>query len=333
MAQDGVPLGYRLYGSQRHGLPVVCLPGLTRNARDFDALATFLASPDGGSHWVICPDYRGRGTSGRAHDAGTYTIAMECQDLILLLDQLGIQQAGFIGTSRGGLILHILTSLQPQRVAALVLNDVGPVLELQGLRDIQAYLKDPPLLNSWDAAAAHLKKAHGPAFPRLGDQDWQDWAQAVYVQIASDQDADAQAVNIRAGNPEAVNVRAVNAEAVNAEAVDAEAVDAEAVDIRAGGAIIADCDPAIATAFAAAPLDTPLPDLWAQFDLFADIPILVVRGENSSLLSPATIAAMQARRPGLQSLTAQGQGHAPLLHLDGLDKAIAATLAQATPAA
>jgi pimeloyl-ACP methyl ester carboxylesterase len=269
---DGLSLGYRIYAGDPAQMPLICLPGLTRNARDFHQLATLLTDHAAAAPTIVSVDYRGRGTSDRAADPATYNIGTECQDLLLLLDHLKIDKACFIGTSRGGLILHILTSVAPDRIGCVIFNDVGPVLEIQGLRDIQSYLTGAPALTGWPEAVRHLKSIHGQGFPALQEDDWQDLAQSIYV------DRDDR--------------------------------------------ITADCDPAIGRAFATLPLEEPLPDLWAQFDQFADLPMMVVRGENSTLLSEATVAEMQARRPRLRAVVALGQGHAPLLHVEPLAREI-----------
>lgn len=265
---DGLSLGYRIYAGNRERMPLVCLPGLTRNARDFHRLATTLSSIGDAAPSIISVDYRGRGTSDRSADPATYTIGMEAQDLVLLLDHLQIRQACFIGTSRGGLILHILTGFAPERIGGVIFNDVGPALEVQGLRDIQSYLARAPDLTAWSEAVRHLKSVHGSSFPALQEEDWQDLARSVYVER--------------------------------------------------DGRITADCDPAISQEFAAMSLDGPLPDLWALFDQFADVPMMVIRGEYSTLLSEDTVQEMRTRRPRLQAVPAEGQGHAPLLHVDPL---------------
>jgi pimeloyl-ACP methyl ester carboxylesterase len=94
------------------------------------------------------------------------------------------------------------------------------------------------------------------------------------------------------------------------------------------GRLVADFDVAIAEQFGAADLSQPLPDLWAQFALFAETPVMVVRGEHSRLLSRETVKEMAKRHPECRVLEAAGQGHAPLLHLDGLAGSIAMFLAR-----
>jgi pimeloyl-ACP methyl ester carboxylesterase len=177
---DGLHLHVREYGTGNPGIPVVCLPGLTRNLLDFEDLAVMLAkSPS--SRRVISISSRGRGRSDRDPDPSRYTIPVEAADVIAVLDHLEIDQAAFIGTSRGGLILHVL-AMTPHlaRIERVVLNDIGPVLELEGLRQIQAYLGGQAPLRSFAEAAAALRQVHGAEFPALEDHDWQDMAQALY---------------------------------------------------------------------------------------------------------------------------------------------------------
>ncbi len=268
---DGLSLGYRLYEGNPSRTPLVCLPGLTRNARDFHRLACFLSS-GGEGRGVICVDYRGRGRSDRAANAESYNVGVETQDLLLLIDNLGLEQALFLGTSRGGLILHVLAATAPHRIAGVIFNDIGPELGLEGLRQIQAYLRDAPVLKTWDQAVEHLKNIHGESFPALSEDDWQELARDIYRDD--------------------------------------------------GSRIAADCDPAIGQAFAAARLEEPLPALWPQFDCFPDVPVLVIRGEHSRLLTQRIVEEMQKRRPHIRAVTALGQGHAPLLHVDGIEHVI-----------
>jgi pimeloyl-ACP methyl ester carboxylesterase len=273
-AGDGIRLGYRIYDSAAPSMahPVVCLPGLTRNARDFHEIAGLIADDALKPRRVIAIDYRGRGTSERPDDKTNYTVGMEVQDLLTVLDACGIDRAVFIGTSRGGLILHVLADLAPQKMSAVILNDIGPELAVEGLAQIQDYLRAPDRPATWPQAVAVLKQVHGPTFPLLSDDDWMAFARAIYRE--------------------------------------------------SGGQLAADCDIAIAEAFAALDLSQPLPSLWKQFDQFPQGPMMVIRGENSKLLTPQTVERMREHRPSLVSVTAQGQGHAPLLHVGGLPRQI-----------
>ena len=171
---DGLRLHYRDYagaGDDKRP-PVVCLPGLTRNARDFAALAAHLASAQGGGWRVLCPEMRGRGASEYAKDSATYTPFHYVQDLLALLDQLNIARIAIIGTSLGGLMAMILATMVPDRLAGVLLNDVGPVLEADGIAKIAGYVGTDTRYASWEAAAAGQKALFGAAFPGRGDASW-----------------------------------------------------------------------------------------------------------------------------------------------------------------
>ncbi len=275
---DGLTLRGRIFGEEIGGTPIVCLAGLTRNGRDFAPLARWLASHLGRPFKVVTIDSRGRGASDRDPDASRYTVPVETGDVIAVCETLGIARAGFIGTSRGGLILHLLAALKPDLLAAVILNDIGPVIEAEGLRHIQSYLAGSVPFSDFTEAAHHLQAVHGPHFPALGEDDWQEMARAIYREQ--------------------------------------------------NGVIEADCDPAIAEAMIAADLSQPLPNLWPQFEGFAARPLMVIRGEHSTLLSEATIEEMGRRYLALRRSTASGQGHAPLLHLAELAKDIHGFLAE-----
>ncbi|MDI6837299.1 MAG: alpha/beta hydrolase [Rhizobiaceae bacterium] len=262
---DGLTLRGRIFGEEIGGTPVVCLAGLTRNGRDFAPLAQWLASHPERPFKVVTIDSRGRGASDRDPDPSRYTVPVETGDVIAVCAALGIARAAFIGTSRGGLIL---AALKPDLLAAVILNDIGPVIEAEGLRHIQSYLAGSVPFSDFTEAAGHLQIVHGAHFPTLGDDDWQEMAHAIYREQ--------------------------------------------------NGMIEADCDPAIAAAMIAADLSQPLPDLWPQFEGFAAVPLMVIRGEHSTLLSEETIEKMGRRNPALRRLAAFGQGHAPLLHLGAL---------------
>lgn len=244
--------------------PILCLPGLTRNGRDFYPFAQAMAGDAACPRSVITIDARGRGGSDRDPDESRYTVPVEAGDVLAVMDALGIEKADFVGTSRGGLILHILAAQALPRLGRLVLNDIGPVIETEGLRQIQAYL-DPsaPPLSRADVVSA-LKRVHGPSFPALDEADWVDMADALYRQE--------------------------------------------------GERLVADYDPAIARQTRALDLSQPLPDLWALYDLMGPLPLAVIRGEHSALLSVDTVEAMRRHHPGLTVIEAAGQGHAPLLH-------------------
>lgn len=180
-AQDGLQLHARLYGpSYSTALPVVCLPGLTRNARDFHDLALFLSRNEDKPRQVVCFDYRGRGQSAYDRDWNNYNVLTEAADIIAGVTALGIEHGAFIGTSRGGLIIMALAAIRPGLLRKVIFNDVGPVIEGDGLAHIRSYLTRAPKPHSWGDAVAILKGINGPAFPALGEDDWERSARATF---------------------------------------------------------------------------------------------------------------------------------------------------------
>ena len=143
-ASDGVTLHYDDDGS---GLPVLCLPGLTRNGADFDHVAPQLSA-----HRMIRLDSRGRGKSDWA-DPATYTIPVEAMDVLALLDHLALDEVAILGTSRGGLIAMSLAAMAKHRLLGICLNDIGPVIDQKGLDTIAGYIGKPPPYPSLDLAA------------------------------------------------------------------------------------------------------------------------------------------------------------------------------------
>jgi len=172
-ARDGLRLHLREYGERTApGLPVVCLPGLARTAADFDVLATALAGDPRHPRRVLALDYRGRGLSEYDRDPANYSIPVELDDVLSVLTARGIATAAFIGTSRGGLITMALAALRPGAIAAAVLNDIGPVIELPGLMRIKSYVGKLPRPRSLEDGAEILRRLFGPQFTRLGAADW-----------------------------------------------------------------------------------------------------------------------------------------------------------------
>jgi pimeloyl-ACP methyl ester carboxylesterase len=159
---DGLKLHYRDYPAQEdEGLaPVVCLPGLTRNARDFATLAERVSATR-----VLRPDMRGRGDSAYAKNSATYNPMQYVQDVNALFDELALDRFVLIGTSLGGLMAMILALIDARRLTGAVLNDVGPVIEPEGLDKIRDYVGQGRSFPSWMHAARALEEDHGAAFP------------------------------------------------------------------------------------------------------------------------------------------------------------------------
>jgi pimeloyl-ACP methyl ester carboxylesterase len=181
VSRDGLRLHARIYRPPRPDpVPVVCLPGLTRNARDFHELALHLAGAAKRPRLVIAFDYRGRGDSQRDPDPSHYTTVVEAADVIEGLARIEIARAAFIGTSRGGLILHLIAAQRPDLLACIVLNDVGPELGAAGLEHIKAYLGRPGTVRTFAEAVDLQRAIHGSHFPALSDSDWERMTRALY---------------------------------------------------------------------------------------------------------------------------------------------------------
>lgn len=168
-SRDGLRLHYRFYQGPENGrLPVLCLPGLTRNARDFEDIAPHLAQ----GRDVLCADMRGRGDSDYAKDSATYNPLQYVEDVEALLEEAGIAHFVALGTSLGGLMTMLLALRDPARIAGAVLNDIGPVIEAEGLARIRSYVGSGRSFPTWMHAARALEESHEAAFPGADLADW-----------------------------------------------------------------------------------------------------------------------------------------------------------------
>ncbi|MFS0848457.1 alpha/beta fold hydrolase [Novosphingobium panipatense] len=261
-SRDGLTLHFRDYpgpGGEGSRLPVLCLHGLTRNARDFDVLAPRLAA----GRRVICPDLRGRGDSEYAKDSGTYNPAQYAEDVLALIEQEKLDRFVVIGTSLGGLVAMSLATMLPGRIAGAVINDVGPSLEPTGLGRIKDYVGQGRSWPTWVHAARGLEDIQGRAHPNQPLDFW--------IGIAK-----------------------------------------RLMTVSGSGRIVFDYDMKVAEPIIALDVEAQ-PDLWEAWDALARVPVLVVRGALSDLLSAETLAKMLSRAPGAEALTLEGIGHAPTL--------------------
>ncbi|MBT8455227.1 MAG: alpha/beta hydrolase [Rhodobacteraceae bacterium] len=262
MPEFTVPDGTRLYYSDEGtGRPILCLAGLTRNGSDFDYVAPHLADTR-----LIRLDYRGRGRSEWA-DPATYTIPTEAQDVLALLDHLGLASVAILGTSRGGLIAMLLAMLAKDRLDGVCLVDIGPVLELGGLEDILNYIGRNPTQKTLAEAAAMRAKLI-PGFHYVPQSRWDEEVERHYRETP-----DGLVINY---------------------------------DPRLRDAVVA-ADEAIKSGA------TPQPDLWPMFDALAGLPLALIRGANSNLLSRETAAEMARRHPGMIFADVPDRGHVPFL--------------------
>jgi pimeloyl-ACP methyl ester carboxylesterase len=262
-ARDGLRLHVRHYpaagGKQER--PVVCLPGLTRNGRDFHDIAVALSNHPSDARDVYTVDCRGRGLSAFDPDWRNYTIQVEMFDVLDFMTLSGLHNVAVIGTSRGGLIAMLIAAVQPGAIGVVVLNDMGPVIEYDGLARITGYVGRMPLPISWSDAAKMVRDLNRRHFPEIREHLWEELARQWY--------------NEKNGRP------------------------------------TFGYDPNLGNTLSI--FDGPMPELWPQFEALKRIPVLVLRGENSDILSPETVEEMRRRHPALVSFTVNNEGHAPLL--------------------
>lgn len=175
-SNDGLRLHYRDYPGRDDRPPILCLPGLTRNARDFEGLASRL-SPQ----WrVIAVDFRGRGDSAYAKDAMTYVPLTYVQDIERLLIDLKVENFVAFGTSLGGIVTMLLSATGHASVAGALLNDIGPVIELAGLNRIKNHVGKAASWPTWIHAARTLSETSAALYPRYTLEDWLAMAKRLY---------------------------------------------------------------------------------------------------------------------------------------------------------
>lgn len=168
VVRDGLKLHYRDYPGSSGRPPILCLHGLTRNARDFAELAD-RHSPE---YRVLAPDFRGRGESQFDSQPMRYNPLAYAGDVIELLDQLSVPKAIFVGTSLGGLVTMTVAAMARGRIAATILNDVGPDISTAGISRILSYVGKDLRFKSWDEAADRIASNNGGSFDRYGHEDW-----------------------------------------------------------------------------------------------------------------------------------------------------------------
>jgi pimeloyl-ACP methyl ester carboxylesterase len=261
-ARDGLRLYARHYpapGSTRR--PLVCLAGITRNSRDFHVPATALSRDPLAPRPVYTIDTRGRGRSAHDPDWKNYAVGIEMGDVLDFLTLRSLSDVAVLGTSRGGIITMVMAAAQPSAIACAILNDIGPVIEIDGLSRIAGYIGRIPNPTSWADAGRIVRDMNAKQFTRIADAEW--------VEIAR------QLFNEENGKP-------------------------------APG-----YDPKLSNALAV--LDGPAPALWPQFEALKRVPLMVLRGENSDILSADTVDEMRRRHPRITAHTVRWEGHAPFL--------------------
>jgi pimeloyl-ACP methyl ester carboxylesterase len=265
-SSDGLKLHVRHYHaveSSDESLPVICLHGLARNSTDFETLARTLSQHNINSRNVIVPDYRGRGRSDYAPDWRSYTLKAELDDLLLILQEMAIKRAIFIGTSRGGLLTMALSHLHPEIIAGAVLNDIGPIMEIEGLNRIRSYVGKLDVPHDEDHAVALAKHTFGRHFTAFNDDDWRAYVRGTWHQHNRQ--------------------------------------------------LVLSYDPNLMKPFESIDHDKLAEPIWPMFDGLKSIPVMIIRGALSDLLSEQTLRAMLDHHPNAKAITVEGQGHAPLL--------------------
>ena len=166
---DGLKLHYRDYDGPLDRPPILCLPGLTRNAADFEPVANRFA----GKWRVLSVDFRGRGKSEHDPLSVNYRPATYVADLLKLLDQLGIADAVFVGTSLGGLVTMAMASNDSERIAGALLNDIGPEIDPRGLERIATYVGKPVTFESFAAAVDRVSERNAEIYPDFSRDQWE----------------------------------------------------------------------------------------------------------------------------------------------------------------
>jgi pimeloyl-ACP methyl ester carboxylesterase len=262
-APDGLRLNVRRYGERGRGLPMVCLPGLTRNGADFHELATALTRDTAQPRLVFTIDSRGRGLSDYDPNPENYSFPVELADVIAVITALEIGRAIVLGTSRGGILAMLLGAARPTAIAGAILNDIGPVIDVKGLMRIKGYAGKLPTPRSYEEGADILRRLGDAQFPELSAESWLRQAKQIWR--------------------------------------------------RENGALVLAYDTNIAKTLENIDVEHAPPALWAQFDSLARVPLMVIHGSNSDILSAATLDAMRERRLDIDILEVPNQGHAPLL--------------------
>ena len=258
LSDDGLRLFARDYNHCPGAPTILCLHGLTRNSADFEPLCAGLAH----HYRLIVPDQRGRGLSDNDRHPENYHPLRYNLDMLTLLHALNIDRVHIIGTSMGGIMGMLLAAEHPRLVGSLVLNDIGPEVELAGVRMIAAAVGAPPRYRNWEEAIQRIAQIQMAAFPDFTMADWQTFAHRTCRETDD--------------------------------------------------GVVPDYDPAIGRVFAAAG-DTMASALWDTFEQLSALPILVIRGALSSILSRACCERMRAVHPQLRIVEIGNRGHAPLL--------------------
>jgi len=253
-ARDGLRLAATDWPGPEGRTPILCLPGLTRSAADFAALAERHA----GRRRVIALDHAGHGDSAKPAEITRYGIPQSLGDVLDAMAALHCPRAAIVGTSFGGVLAMVLGVLRPTAIAGVVLNDIGPRMEKAGLDHVQDFVGRDPALASLEACVEHLKAVLPPL----------TYDEAGWLRFAA-----------------------------NTYAPDDQGRWHPRWDIRIADALRGNA----------------APELWGPFGALAHVPVMLVRGEVSTLLSAETAARMRRERPDMGFVNVAACGHCPSL--------------------
>ena len=267
-SHDGLNLYWRHYPVKDHDeqparRPMLCLPGLTRNSNDFHVLAMHVSRTSKMPRDVYCIDYRGRGRSDYDPKWQNYSPYIEMLDALDFMTVADLHEPIICGTSRGGIIAFLMAVTRPPSIGAVILNDIGPVIETRGLARIMGYVGKTPEPESWDDAALIVKDMSSRFFTDIKDEEWMEIARQWYME--------------EDGKP------------------------VQGYDLN------------LANALSEIDLAQPIPQMWEHMDALSHVPVMVLHGVNSDLLSQETVGKMAARHPRLNTFEVEEEGHAPLL--------------------
>jgi len=180
-SHDGLKLYARDYGNSAPLATIVCIPGLTRNSADFAPLCERLAK----HYRVIAVDLRGRGKSDYDSEPNNYFPGVYATDMMTLLDALSLESVILLGTSLGGLVSMLMTAMHPERITAVMMNDIGPEANPKGIDRIKAYVCAPSCVSNWDDAVSRTRSSLAEEYPDFQTSDWENFTNNLYRESAS----------------------------------------------------------------------------------------------------------------------------------------------------
>lgn len=256
--------------------PIICVHGMTRNARDFDALANFLSNQD---YHLFCPDIVGRGDSDWLNHPAHYTYEQYLADMNAMIARTGANAVDWIGTSMGGLIGMVLASLPKTPIRRLILNDVGPQIPLQAITKMTQFAGSDPEFSHQEEAKAYFKRIYSD-FGSLSEQQWQEITASSIRQTSSGK-------WVMKIDPAAKQ---------------------SSLKSKLAWKFLLNPHKALEGTF----FDVDLWDIWRKLTC----PVLVIHGKNSDLLLPSIIEKMRMIHPRTEIIEVNEAGHAPTLQTD-----------------